>query len=166
MKVSYVAELTRRRKVGVIATLLLAAAVIAGWAASTTIAPTAAAFDQSLASEMARKTEVGRLPLEGGKPGLIGSYEVTGTDPDGRPYPGATILDVALAPSGALELDWDNGRQLGIGQVTGNALVVASLNRGRTAILIMSINPDGSLSGNWLRRTDRGYKGTETWKRK
>jgi hypothetical protein len=29
----------------------------------------------------------------------------------------------------------------------------------------MSINPDGSLSGKWSRRMDRGQKGTETWKK-
>jgi hypothetical protein len=151
-----------RRKASIIVTALLAAAAIAGWAAVTTVAPTAAAFEES----PARKNDVKGLPLEGGKPALIGSYEVTGTDPEGRPYAGASILDVALAPSGALELEWDNGKQVGVGQVIGNALVVASSNRGRTAILIMNINADGSLSGNWLRRTDRGYKGTETWKRK
>jgi hypothetical protein len=30
----------------------------------------------------------------------------------------------------------------------------------------MTINPDGTLSGSWLRRTDRGSKGTEIWKKK
>jgi hypothetical protein len=29
----------------------------------------------------------------------------------------------------------------------------------------MNINPDGSLSGKALRRTERGSKGTEVWKR-
>jgi len=29
----------------------------------------------------------------------------------------------------------------------------------------MNVNPDGSLSGKWSRRMDRGYKGTETWKK-
>ena len=42
---------------------------------------------------------------------------------------------------------------------------VSSLSKGRTTILIMEINPDGSLSGNWLRRTDRSDKGTEAWKK-
>jgi hypothetical protein len=49
--------------------------------------------------------------------------------------------------------------------VIGNVLAVSCLTKGRTAILIMNINPDGSLSGKWLRGTDRGYKGTEIWKR-
>jgi hypothetical protein len=38
-------------------------------------------------------------------------------------------------------------------------LAVACLTNGRTAILATNINPDGSLSGKWSRRTDRGYKG-------
>jgi hypothetical protein len=32
-------------------------------------------------------------------------------------------------------------------------------------ILLMNINSDGSLSGKSSRRTDRGAKGTEAWKR-
>lgn len=47
----------------------------------------------------------------------------------------------------------------------GNVLAVASSTNGRTTIWIMTVNPDGSLSGKWLRRTDRGYKGTEMWTR-
>ena len=94
---------------------------------------------------------------------LIGSYVVSGTDPDGKPYAGAGIVDIALAPSGALELDWDNGKQVGVAQLIGDTLVVACLFKGRTAILMMTSNPDGSLAGKWSRRTDRGQKGTETW---
>jgi hypothetical protein len=30
-------------------------------------------------------------------------------------------------------------------------------------VSVMTINPDGTLSGNWFRRTDRGAKATETW---
>ena len=58
-----------------------------------------------------------------------------------------------------------NGKQHGVGQVIGDVLVVGCLIKGRTAILIMAINPDGSLSGRWSRRTDRGQKGTEMWKK-
>jgi hypothetical protein len=94
---------------------------------------------------------------------LIGSYAVNGTDTDGKRYGRASIVSISLAPSGALELDWDNGRQVGVGQVMGKVLAVSYSIKGRSAILLMNINPDGSLSGNWSRRTDRGYKGTETW---
>ena len=62
-----------------------------------------------------------------------------------------------------LELDWDNGKQVGVAQLIGDTLVVACLFKGRTAILMMTSNPDGSLAGKWSRRTDRGQKGTETW---
>jgi hypothetical protein len=74
-------------------------------------------------------------------------------------------VDIGLAPSGALELDWDNGKQVGVAQVIGDVVVVSCLIKGRTAILTMTVNADGSLSGKWSRRTDRGQKGTETWKR-
>ena len=146
----------KRRNVRVIVAAGLTACAVGGWALSTMSATNAATavaaprFDRS-------------LPVEEAKPSLIGSYVVTGTDPDGKPYGGASIVDIALAPSGALELEWDNGKQVGVGQVTGNVLAVACLTKGRTSILIMNINPDGSLSGKWSRRTDRGYKGTETW---
>jgi hypothetical protein len=32
-------------------------------------------------------------------------------------------------------------------------------------ILTMTIKADGSLSGKWSRRTDRGSQGSETWTR-
>ena len=93
--------------------------------------------------------------LEVLKARLIGSYVATGTDPDGKPYFGGQTLAIALAPSGALEVEWDGGRNVGVGQISGNVLAVASWARGRTVIMTMTINPDGSLSGKWLRRTDR-----------
>jgi len=55
------------------------------------------------------------------------------------------------------------GHVVGVGQLVGNALAVAYWFKGRTVISLMNINADGSLSGRWLRRTDRGSKGTETW---
>jgi hypothetical protein len=110
-------------------------------------------------------SDMKKLPLEELKLGLIGSYVVTGTDPGGDPYVGAGVLDIALAPSGALELVWDYGKNVGVGQVVGNVLAVASSTRGRTVILMMNINPDGSLSGKSSRRTDWRSKGTEAWKR-
>jgi hypothetical protein len=97
---------------------------------------------------------------------LIGSYVVTGTDTNGKPYVSPGIVDIALAPSGALELQWNNGRFVGVGQITNDVLAVACWAAGRTVILLMNVNPDGSLSGKWWRRTDRGSEGTETWKRR
>jgi hypothetical protein len=70
-----------------------------------------------------------------------------------------------MAPSGALELDWDDGKLVGVGQLIDNVLAVAYSIKGRNVIALMTINPDGSLSGKWLRRSDRGSNGTETWKK-
>jgi hypothetical protein len=137
---------------------LLTAGALGGWALSATFAPGAAALES-----LSRKTDM--QSVDEAKPSLVGSYVVSGTDADGRPYAGNGIVDISLAPSGALELEWDNGKQVGVGQVIGNVLAIACLTKGRTAILLMTINPDGSLSGKWSRRTDRGNKGTETWKK-
>ena len=165
MKTLITALVGQRRNVGVIVVVLLAAGAVGGWAISNVFATNAAAVEDLSPFEIMRKSGMKALPLEESKPDLVGSYKVTGTDSEGKPYVGESILDVSLAPSGALELDWDNGRQVGIGQVIGNALVVACSRKGRTVILVMSINPAGSLSGKSLRRTDRGSKGTETWKK-
>lgn len=154
-----------QQRVGVIAAGLLAAAAIGGWTVSPVSMTGAASVEHLSAFEAVRGNAVEALPDDELKLRLVGSYVVKGTDPDGRPYAGAGIVDVALAPSGALELEWDNGRQVGVAQVIGDVLVAASSVKGRTAILTMTINPDGSLSGKWSRRTDRGQKGTETWKK-
>jgi hypothetical protein len=149
----------------ILAAMLAAGAAVGGWATSKIFAGNAAGFDGLSRFVTISKYETNELPVEDFKPSLIGSYVVTGTDSDGKPYDGAGMVDISLVPSGALELVWDNGKQAGVGQVIGNVLAVACLTKGRTAILIMNINPDGSLSGKWSRRTDRGYKGSETWKK-
>jgi hypothetical protein len=144
------------RKLTIVAALLLAAVGMGGWARSIT--PNTSAAELVHASV--------NLVAGDPKPNLIGSYEVNGTDPDGTPYVAPRILDIALTPSGALELEWDNGKNVGVGQIIGNTLAVASFARGRMVLLIMTINPDGSLTGKLLRRTDRGQRGTEVWTRK
>jgi len=154
-----------RKNARVTVAALLAAGAVGGWAMSAMISAKAATFDSSIQLDIARKNDAKDAAPEDAKLTLVGSYVVTGTDSDGKPYPIAGIVDIALAPSGALELEWDNGKQVGVGQVVGNVLAVACLTKGRTAVLVMNINPDGSLSGRWLRRTDRGYKGTEMWKK-
>jgi hypothetical protein len=161
----HVARLRPQDNIGAFAAVLLTAGIIAGWAVSTVSTTNASAVEDVSAFDTMRKDDKTKMPLDELKLGLVGSYEVTGADPDGTPYAGTGILDIALAPSGALELAWDKGRQVGIGQIVGNVLAVASSTKGRTAILVMTINPDGSLSGTWSRRTDRGYKGSEIWKR-
>ena len=97
---------------------------------------------------------------------LIGNYGVTGTETDGAKYDGEGTLAVTMDKSGALELKWDGGKYVGIGQVVGNQLAVGSIADGRVVIAVMDIKPDGSLEGKWWRRTDAGTKGTEVWKKK
>ena len=97
---------------------------------------------------------------------LIGNYVVTGTETDGTKYDGPGPLAITMDKSGALELKWDGGKYVGIGQVVGNQLAVGSLAEGRVVIAIRDIKPDGSLEGRWWRRTDAGTKGTEVWKKK
>ncbi|MCX7297312.1 MAG: hypothetical protein WCG00_15450 [Hyphomicrobiales bacterium] len=97
---------------------------------------------------------------------LIGNYVVSGTETDGAKYDGEGTLAVTMDKSGALELKWDGGKYVGIGQVIGNQLAVGSIADGRVVIAVMEIKPDGSLEGKWWRRTDAGTKGTEVWKKK
>jgi hypothetical protein len=161
----HVMRLHPRKSVGVVVSALLAGAAIGCWAMSTMSTTRAAAVEDLSAFEMTRRNATQTLPHDELKHRLVGSYVVGGTDTDGKPYAGAGIVDIALAPSGALELDWDNGKQVGVAQVVGDVVVVSCLIKGRIAILTMTANADGSLSGKWSRRTDRGQKGTETWKR-
>jgi hypothetical protein len=165
MKTLITALVGQRRNGSVIVAALLTVGALVGWSASTTIGTIAGTAQDSSAFETPRKNHPKNLPLEETKAGLIGSYVVTGTDAAGEPYVGAVVVDIAWAPSGALELTWDNGKNFGVGALVGDMLAVASSTNGRTVILIMNINSDGSLSGKSLRRTDRGAKGTETWKR-
>jgi hypothetical protein len=168
MKFPFAERMARLRlpgSAGVIAATLFAVAVIGGWAMSTVSRTSAAPVGDLSSFETMRRNVINPLACDEFKHRLIGTYVVSGTDPDGKPYAGAGIVDIALAPSGALELVWDNGKQVGVAQVIGDTLVVACLFKGRTAILMMTSNPDGSLSGKWSRRTDRGQKGTETWKK-
>ena len=70
-----------------------------------------------------------------------------------------------MAVSGALEFRWDGGKYVDVGQAVGNAVAVASWAEGRAVILIMTVNPGGSLAGKWWRRTDAGARGTEIWRK-
>jgi hypothetical protein len=158
-----VAALGQRKGAGVLAAALLVTGAVGGWGISTTFVKNARAVEAPF--EMKREDGTTKLSFEKTKAGLVGSYAVTGTDPDGESYAGTRILDISLAPSGALELDWDNGKLVGVGQLVDNVLAVAYSIKGRNVISLMTINPDGSLSGRWSRRTDRGSKGTEVWKK-
>jgi hypothetical protein len=114
----------------------IALALIAGWGSSLTFATRATSVDT-------RSTA------------LVGSYTVNGAGADGVPYNAAPSLDVL---SSEVELDWNSGKQVGVGQVVDGA--VARTGKGRTAILFITVNPDGSLTGGG---THRGHLGNEMW---
>ena len=142
----------QRRKLAVAIAVVLTAGALGGWAMSGRFVPKAFATRDGLSAEL--------------KPTLVGSYTVTGTDADGKRYSGSHVLNISLAPSGALELEWDYGKQVGVGEIIGDVLAVSGTMGGRSVIMTMTINANGTLSGSWLRRTDRGAKGTEIWKKK
>lgn len=144
----------------VAAAALLAAGVIGGWAVSNILDAHAAGTE---GYGITRKGDL--RTYEDLKYSLVGTYAVTATDTEGKPTYGIRAVDIALAPSGALEIDWGKGKRVGVAQLIGNTLAVASVNEGRTAILMLTVNADGSLSGTWSRRTDRSNKGTESWKK-
>jgi|GEM_PF-1481034 len=97
---------------------------------------------------------------------LVGTYEYNGTDTDGSPYDSKGKVVVTAAASGAYEVTWDGGDYVGVGQVVGNLFAIASVAEKRATISLMTINPDGSLTGPWWRRTDKGSKGSEVWTKK
>jgi hypothetical protein len=96
---------------------------------------------------------------------LIGNYAFSGTETDGKPSAPGTLV-ITMDKSGALDLNCDGGQYVGIGQVAGNVLAIATVAEGKEVILIMNINADGSLEGRWWRRTDPGTQGVEVWKKK
>ena len=61
-------------------------------------------------------------------PRLTGSYVVSGTIPTARPTPAASSTLPWRLPSA--RADWNNGKQLGVGQVIGDVLVVGCLIKG------------------------------------
>jgi len=97
---------------------------------------------------------------------LIGNYIVIGTETNGSAYDGPGTLAVTMDKSGALNLNWDGGKYLGVGQVIGDKLAVATFDERRAVIMVMDVKSDGSIEGKWWKRTDAGTKGTEMWKKK
>jgi hypothetical protein len=160
MNTIFVALTGRRKTIGLALASVAVAGVITGWAALPRFVANAAAVERASPFEVSFKSDFAVQPSS-----LVGSYEVSGTDTEGYDYLSPRKVDISLAPSGALELQWDNGKSVGVAQLVGNTLAVATWVKGRTVILTMNIHSDGSLSGAWLRRTDRGAKGTEIWRR-
>ena len=96
---------------------------------------------------------------------IVGTYATTGTETDGSAE-GPGTLKITAEPSGAYSVVWDGGDYVGVGQVAGDLFAVAVVADGKNTIMLMTIKPDGSLSGPWWRRKDPGKMGSETWVRK
>jgi hypothetical protein len=124
------------------------------------------AFAQTAAPAPAAAPTPASAPAAASNASLLGNYVVNGTETDGSKYDGEGPLDITMDKNGALELKWDNGKYVGVGQVEGRRLFVGGVADGRAIIMVMDIKPDGSLDGKWWRRTDAGTKGTEVWKKK
>src|SRR5262249_60097175 len=77
---------------------LLLVGAVGGWGFSSLV-------DRAVAVE-SRFEVPGHAVLDGAKLALVGTYAVSGTDPEGRPYVGPKTVDISLVPSGALELSW------------------------------------------------------------
>lgn len=92
---------------------------------------------------------------------ILGTYAVTGVNADGSTYGG----DVILKPdaSGGLEVRYDDS--VGVGMVKGNVLAVGMVYEKRSVVMWFDIQPDGTLKGIWIQRTEPGM-GTETWKKR
>jgi hypothetical protein len=134
MKKFLAALLSNRRNAGLLVAALLPALAFSGSALLMTVAATPAALENVSPLEVKRKNDHEMLRTEVVKLRLIGSYAVTGTDADGKPYPVKHTLGITLAPSGALELEWDNGKNFGVGEVIGDTLAVATWTKGPSGI--------------------------------
>lgn len=84
-------------------------------------------------------------PRASGKAGdLSGSYRITGTNPDGRPYQGTLTIE---AHGEVYFLTWETGDTLieGVGLLKGNVLS-AGWNCG---VITYSVLENGTLEGIW-----------------
>lgn len=78
-----------------------------------------------------------------------GLYDVTGTNLDGTPYTGQAQIQAAGLAS--FIILWRMGNQVveGVGFASGRTVAVAYGLAQRPGIGIYTLNPDGSLEGEW-----------------
>jgi len=94
---------------------------------------------------------------------IAGRYTIVkGLNPDGSTYDGT----VTISPdaSGGVTVRWDDG-SVGLGLIEGNRLYVGMVYEKRAVVMSMAINPDRTISGKWIQRTEPG-SGSETWKKR
>lgn len=94
---------------------------------------------------------------------IAGRYTIVkGLNPDGSTYDGT----VTISPdaSGGVTVRWDDG-SVGLGLIEGNRLYVGMVYEKRAVVMSMAINPDRTISGKWIQRTEPG-SGSETWQKR
>ena len=78
-----------------------------------------------------------------------GTYEVAGTTLDGQPYSGAAVMrQVGLA---SWQIIWEVGGSeiRGVGMTVGTVFTVAFDAGESTGLGVYTIEPDGTLTGQW-----------------
>ncbi len=78
-----------------------------------------------------------------------GLYDVTGTNLDGSPYTG--VAQIRPAGLTSFSIIWRIGNQLveGVGMASGRTIAVTYGVQQRPGMGIYTLNPDGSLDGEW-----------------
>jgi hypothetical protein len=78
-----------------------------------------------------------------------GIYDVTGTNLDGTPYTG--VAQIRPAGLSSFIIAWRIGNQVveGVGFASGRTIAVAYGLAQRPGIAIYTLNPDGSMEGEW-----------------
>jgi hypothetical protein len=85
-------------------------------------------------------------PAAAQRPGL---YDVSGTNLDGTPYTG--VAQIRTAGLSSFIIAWRIGNQVveGVGFASGRTIAVAYGLAQRPGVGIYTLNPDGSLDGEW-----------------
>ena len=93
---------------------------------------------------------------------IVGRYTITkGVNLDGSSYEGKVV--VTPDASGGVTVRWDDG-SVGLGMIDNGKLYVGMVFEKKSVIVAMTINPDKTLSGKWIQRTQAG-NGIEVWKK-
>lgn len=90
-----------------------------------------------------------------------GIYDLTGTNPDGTAYEGSVMLQQVGIVSWRVVWSISGERIEGVGMSSGNIFSVTYALAQRTGLGIFTVNPDGTMYGQWTVLGSTGI-GTET----
>lgn len=85
-------------------------------------------------------------PARAQRPGL---YDVVGTSPGGEPYRGILALRQVGLASWAVLWETEGGRYEGYAMSSGSTFAVGFTVANRPGVAIYTVNPDGSMTGQW-----------------